>query len=220
MDQTLVLERDRFGLVNNLFENGQLIEPRIQELVFGNPMDNKPTFLWYFDDTSDDKPRMIRNRPSAEVALVTLIARAEGAEATGVQLFDALDRDTAALVPVHEVNRKDDFVQRVSFELEIDNEINDESNDNEINDESNDDEDVDEAEKASRVDSAYESRDGELQLDDVTIEGELQLDDVIVKEEFESKLNITWAGQQQQPENKIESDSESEEEEDTGRFHR
>jgi hypothetical protein len=220
MDQTLVLERDRFGLVDNLFENGQLIEPRIQELVFGNPMDNKPTFLWYFDDTSDDKPRMIRNRPSAEVALVTLIARAEGAEATGVQLFDALDRDTAALVPVHEVNRKDDFVQRVSFELEIDNEINDESNDNEINDESNDDEDVDEAEKASRVDSAYESRDGELQLDDVTIEGELQLDDVIVKEEFESKLNITWAGQQQQPENKIESDSESEEEEDTGRFHR
>lgn len=36
-DQTLVLERDRFGLVDNLFERGRLMEPYIQELVFGNP---------------------------------------------------------------------------------------------------------------------------------------------------------------------------------------
>jgi hypothetical protein len=208
VDQVLVLERDRFGLVENLFERGRLIESYIQELVFGNPLYNKPTFLWFFDDTSEDKPRSINNRPSAEVAIIMLRARAERAGATGIQLFDAPECETAALVPVHEVDRKDDFVQRVSFELEIDNGDVD-------HDDGGGDVDVDtqeEAEMASRMDSAYESRDGELQLDDV-----------VVKKECESKPNITWAGQQQQQqeqENKIESDSESEEEEGIGRFYR
>jgi hypothetical protein len=207
VDQNLNLERDRFSLVDNLFENGQLIESRIQKLVFGNPQDNKPTFLWFFDDTSGDKPRSIKNRPSAEAAIAILRARAERAEATGIQLFDAPDRDTAALVPVHEATRKDDFVERVSFELEIDNEENDD-----------DEDDMEEAEKASKVDSAYESRDGELQLDDLTSEREPQLDDVAVKEEFGDKPSITWAGQQQ--ENKVESESESDEDEDIGSFYR
>jgi uncharacterized membrane protein YvbJ len=111
------------------------------------------------------------------------------------------------LVPVHEATRKDDFVERVSFELEIDNEENDD-----------DEDDMEEAEKASKVDSAYESRDGELQLDDVTSEREPQLDDVAVKEEFGDKPSITWAGQQQ--ENKVESESESDEDEDIGSFYR
>jgi hypothetical protein len=202
VNQALVLGRDRFGLVENLFERGRLVETYFQELVFGNPLYNKPTFLWFFDDTSEDRPRSINNRPSAEVAISMLRDRAERTGATGIQLLDAPDHDTAALVPVHEVSREHDFVQRVSFELEIDDEIDDDEDD-----------DVEEAEKASRVDSAYESRDGELQLDDVA-----------VKEEFESKPNITWAGQQQQQqqqqENKIGSDSESEEEEGIRRFYR
>jgi hypothetical protein len=198
IDQALILERDRFGLVENLFERGRLVESYFQELVFGNPLYNKPTFLWFFDDSSEDKPRSINNRPSAEVAISILRDRAEKAGASGIQLFDAPDSDTAALVPVHEVTRKQDFVQRVSFELEIDK--------GEVDD---DDNDMEEAEKASRVDSGYGSRDGELQLDDVT-----------VKEEIESKPNITWAGQQQ--ENKVESESESEsdEDEDIGSFYR
>jgi hypothetical protein len=207
VNQALVLERDRFGLVENLFEKCRLVETYFQELIFGNPLYDKPTFLWFFDDTSEDKPRSINNRPSAEAAIAILRDRAQRAGATGIQLFDAPDYDTAALVPVHEVTRKDGFVQRVSFELEIDNEI-----DNEIDDENNDDDDVEEAEKASRVDSGYEYRDGDIQ-------GELQLDDVAVKEEFESKPNITWAGQPQQ-ENRVESSSESEEEEDIRRFYR
>ncbi|KAH0293870.1 hypothetical protein M436DRAFT_62406 [Aureobasidium namibiae CBS 147.97] len=140
-EQTLTLERDRFAFVDNLFEKGQLFEPRIHEFIFGNPLDNKSTFLWYFDGTSDDTPRSIRNRPSAE---------------------------------------------EVSFELEIDNNDEDEN-------------DVEEAEEASRMDSAYESRDEKIQIDDVA-----------VKEEVDSKLNITWTGQEQH-DNNVESDSESEE---------
>ena len=199
MNQTLILERDRYGLVDNLFERGRLIEPYIQELVFGNPLDSKPTFLWHFDDTSDDKPRSIRNRPGAEAAIYMLKARAERAEASGIQLFDAPDCDTAALVPVHEVTRKDDFVQRVSFELEVDDEGNgDDNNDN----------DQEDAEKASKVDSAYGSRNGELQIADRA-----------VKEEVDSKPNITWAGHQQQ-ENNVESESESEEDEDIRRYYK
>jgi len=202
-EQTLTLERDRFAFVDNLFEKGQLFEPRIHELIFGNPLDNKPTFLWYFDGTSNDTPRSIRNRPSAEVAVVMLRARAERAEATGIQLFDAPDCDTAALVPVHEVTRKDDFVQEVSFELELDNEN---ENEDGHNDDEDDDDDMEAAENASRLDSAYESRDGELQLDDVTI-----------KEETDNRLDTIWTGQQQQDDN-VESDSESDEDEDIGRF--
>jgi hypothetical protein len=199
VDQTLVLERDRFGIVDNLFERGRLVESYIHELVFGNTLNDKPTFLWYFDDTSDDKPRCIRNRPSAEAAIIMLREQADRAGATGIQLFDAPDCDTAALVPVHEVTRKNDFVQRASFELEIDNEENDDDNDD----------DREEAEKASKVDSAYESRDGELEMDDIT-----------VKEETESGPEITWAGQQQQSEKKVESKSESDEDEDIGGFYR
>jgi hypothetical protein len=197
VDQVLILERDRFGLIDNLFERGRLIEPYFQELIFGNLLDNKPTFLWFFDDTSADKPRMIKNRPSAEAAIFMLKSRAERAGATGIQIFDAADRDTAALVPIHEVNREDDFVERVSFELEIDHGNDDEDND-----------DSEEAKMASRIGSAYESRDEELQLDDVT-----------VKEETESKPDITWAGQQQQQVDG-ESSSDSEEDEDIGRLYR
>ncbi|KAI4759899.1 hypothetical protein E4T52_05497 [Aureobasidium sp. EXF-3400] len=196
-DQNLVLERDRFSLVDRLFEKGQLIESRIQELVFGNPLDDKPTFLWYFDETSDDKPRSIRNRPSAETAVLMLQARAERAEAIGIQLFDAADRDTAALVPVHEVKREDDFVERVSFELEIDHENDD-----------NDNDDSEKAQMASRTDHPYGSRDGELQLDDVA-----------VKEEVDKNSNITWEGPQQQQVDG-ESSSESEEDEDIRRFYK
>jgi hypothetical protein len=198
VDQILVLERDRFGLVDNLFEKGRLIEPYIQELIFDNPVDNKLTFLWFFDKTSDDKPRMIKNRPSAEAAIFLLRARAERTDGTGIQMFDAADLDTAALIPVHEVTRKDDFFQRVSFELEINEE--DENDDN--------DEDDEHMEQESKVNSAYESRDGELQLDDVA-----------VKEEVQGGPNITWAGQQQQPEKKVESESESDEDEDIGGFY-
>lgn len=140
---------------------------------------------------------MIKNRPSAEAALHKLKARAERSEADGIQLFDAADRDTAALVPVHEVNRKDDFVERVSFELEIDN-GNDDDDDNAN--------DVEEAEKASKVDPACGSRDGELKLDDMA-----------VKEESDRALDITWAGEQQQ-DNSDESESESEEDEVIRRF--
>jgi hypothetical protein len=197
LDQVLVLERDRFGLVDNLFERGRLIEPYFQELIFGNLLDNKLTFLWFFDDTSVDKPRMIKNRPSAEAAISMLKSRAERAGATGIQIFDAADRDTAALVPIHEVNREDDFVERVSFELEIDHENDEDDND-----------DSEEAEMASRIDSTYESRDVELQLDDVA-----------VKEETESKPDITWAGQQQQQVDG-ESSSEPEEDEDVRRFYK
>ncbi|KAI4732048.1 hypothetical protein E4T49_00282 [Aureobasidium sp. EXF-10728] len=186
IDQTLLLERDRFALVGSLLEKSQLIEQRIQELVFGNPLDNKPTFLWFFDDTSDDKPRVIRNRLSAEAAIMMLKARADRAGAIAIQIFDAPDRDTAALIPVHEVTRKHDFVQRVSFELEIDN-----------------DEDgrEDESEMTMGTDSAYESRDGELQIDDQPF-----------IEEIDSKPNIIWEGQQQQVNVESESESESEEE--------
>lgn len=191
-DQTLILERDRFGLVDNLFERGRLVESYIQELVFGNPTDNKPTFIWFFDDTSDAEPRMIKNRPSAEAAIHKLIARAEASEAAGIQLFDAADRDTAALVPVHEVNRKDDFVERVQFELEVDDEDEDEDND--------DHDDLAQAEKASREDSAHEIRDGELQLDNVA-----------VKEESDREPNMIWAEHQQQEED-VGSENESEEE--------
>ncbi|KAG9813194.1 hypothetical protein KCU68_g20029, partial [Aureobasidium melanogenum] len=180
----LVLERDRFGFVDNLFEQGKLVESRIKELVFGNSLDNKPTFLWFFDDTSNDKPRIIRNRPSAEAAIMMLKARAERAQATGIQVFDAPDSDTAALVPVHEVTRKDDFVQRASFELELD----DDEDDNEDG----------RTEEESKVDSAYGSRDGELRLDHES-----------VKNEVDTKPNITWEKQQQA---NVESESESEEE--------
>ncbi|KAH0366456.1 hypothetical protein KCU65_g5338, partial [Aureobasidium melanogenum] len=183
IDQNLILERDRFGFVDNLFEQGQLVESRIQELVFGNPLDNKPTFLWFFDETSNDKPRIIRNRPSAEAAIVMLKARAERAGATGIQVFDAPDSDTAALIPVHEVTRRDDFVQRASFELELD----DDEDDNEDRG----------TEKESRVDSAYESRNGELHPDNEIIETEVDI-----------KPNIIWDGQQQAD---VESESESEE---------
>jgi hypothetical protein len=65
-------------------------------------------------------------------------------------------------------------VQRVSFQLEIDDGKDDD-----------DDDDMEEAEKASRVDSAPELG-----------EGELELDEVIVKEEFDRKPSITWEGQQ------------------------
>ncbi|KAG9690671.1 hypothetical protein KCU95_g8710, partial [Aureobasidium melanogenum] len=184
VDQNLVLERDRFGFVDNLFEQGKLVESRIQELVFGNSLDNKPTFLWFFDDTSNDKPRIIRNRPSAEAAIMMLKARAERAQATGIQVFDAADSDTAALVPVHEVTRRDDFVQRASFELELD----DDEDDNEDG----------RTEEESKVDSAYGSRDGELRLDHES-----------VKNEVDTKPNITWEKQQQAH---VESESESEEE--------
>ncbi|KAG9891929.1 hypothetical protein KCU98_g14909, partial [Aureobasidium melanogenum] len=184
VDQNLVLERDRFGFVDNLFEQGKLVESRIKELVFGNSLDNKPTFLWFFDDTSNDKPRIIRNRPSAEAAIMMLKARAERAQATGIQVFDAPDSDTAALVPVHEVTRKDDFVQRASFELELD----DDEDDNEDG----------RTEEESKVDSAYGSRDGELRLDHES-----------VKNEVDTKPNITWEKQQQA---NVESESESEEE--------
>ncbi|KAI4719510.1 hypothetical protein E4T48_04225 [Aureobasidium sp. EXF-10727] len=184
IDQTLILERDRFALVGSLFESGQLIEQRIQELVFGNPLDNKLTFLWFFDDTSDDKPRVIRNRLSAEAAIMMLKARADRAGAIAIQLFDAPDRETAALIPVHEVTRKNDFVQRVNFELEIDNDEGGREDESEI---------------TMGMDSAYESRDGELQLDDQPL-----------IEEIDSKPNIIWEGQQQQV--NVESESESEEE--------
>lgn len=183
VDQNLILERDRFGFVDNLFEQGKLVESSIQELVFGNILDNKPTFLWFFDDASNDKPRIIRNRPSAEVVIAMLRARAQRAQATGIQVFDAPDSDTAALVPVHEVTRRDNFVQRASFELELD-----------------DDEDGNEGEgtkKESKVDSACKSRDEELQLDDEAI-----------REEPDSEPDE----QQYQQQVKAESESESEEE--------
>ncbi|KAH0264603.1 hypothetical protein KCU91_g11954, partial [Aureobasidium melanogenum] len=183
INQTLVLERDRFALVSSLLERGQLIEQRIKELVFGNPLDNELTLLWFFDDTSDDKPRIIRNRLSAEATIAMLTARAERAQATGIQVFDAPDSDTAALVPIHEVTRRDDFVQRASFELELDD------------DESNEDEGT---KKESKVDSAYEARDEELRLDHD-----------FVKKEVDTRPNITWDGQQQAD---VESESESEEE--------
>ncbi|KAG9966374.1 hypothetical protein KCU61_g974, partial [Aureobasidium melanogenum] len=183
INQTLVLERDRFALVSSLLEKGQLIEQRIKELVFGNPLDNKLTLLWFFDDTSDDEPRIIRNKLSAEATIAMLTARAEKAQATGIQVFDAPDSDTAALVPIHEVTRRDDFVQRASFELELDD------------DESNEDEGT---KKESKVDSAYEARDEELRLDHD-----------FVKKEVDTRPNITWDGQQQAD---VESESESEEE--------
>lgn len=192
VDQALVLERDRFGLVENLFDKGRLVEPYFQELVFGNSLYNKPTFLWFFDDTSEDKPRIVNNRPSTEAAIAMLRARAERAGAVGIQLFDAPDHDTAALVPVHEVTRKHDFVQRVSFELEIDDNMYGENN-------YDDNDDVEDSEKASKVDSGYESRDGELQLDNI-----------VVKEESDREPNITWAGHQRQEDN-VGSESESEE---------
>jgi len=201
VDQTLNLTRDRFALVDNLFEHGQLIEPRMQELVFGNPIDNKPTFLWFFDDISNDKPRSIKNRPSAEAAIAILGARAERSGATGIQLFDAPDRDTAALIPAQEVTRKDNFSEQVSFELEF----------NKENEDDYDDEDGDEEEAAkntSRSDPASEFRDEELQRDDVAI-----------KEEIDARPDITWAGQQQQ-ENNVESDGESDEDEEIGRAYR
>lgn len=153
--QDLKLERDRFALVDNLFENGQLMEPRIHELVFGNPMDNKPTFLWFFDDTSDEKPRSIRNRPSAETAIVMLRARAERLGASGIQIFDAPDYEAAALIPSHEATRKDDFVQRLSFELVID----------EHGDQDDDEGDVGGLEQGIEAASACTSRDRNLQLE-------------------------------------------------------
>ncbi|CAD0111985.1 unnamed protein product [Aureobasidium uvarum] len=187
VDQALVLERDRFGIVDNLFERGRLIEPYVHELVFGNPLDDKPTFLWFFDDTSDDKPRRIRNKPSLEAAIVILKSRAERAEATGIQVFDAPDRVTAALVPIHEVTRKVDFVQRVSFELEIDN--GEESCEDECN-------------KKLGADIVYESRNGELQLDHQPVKEEIDIKPDI-------KPDITW---ERQPQVDVESESESEEE--------
>lgn len=180
--QNLNLERDRFALVDNLFENGQLAELRIHELIFGNPMDDKPTFLWFFDNTSDDKPRSIRNRPSAETAIVMLRARAERLGASGIQLFDAPDHDIAALVPTYEATRKDDFVQRLSFELELNDE--DDNEDERVNEE-------------LRVDSAYETRNGEPQLDN---------------DALRQKTNGEPDEQQYQQQVKVESESESEEE--------
>ncbi|KAG9765954.1 CDC73-domain-containing protein, partial [Aureobasidium melanogenum] len=157
---SLHLERDRFALVDNLFENGHLVEPRIHELVFGNPMDNKPTFLWFFDDTSDDEPRSIRNRPSAETAITMLRAWAERLGASGIQIFDAPDYDTAALVPVHEVTRRDKFVQRASFELEL-----------EDNGDHDDDKEDDEgAKRGFEADSAYKSRDRDLRRENEAIQ--------------------------------------------------
>lgn len=183
VDQNLILERDRFSFVDNLFEQGKLIESRIQELVFGNLLDNKPTFLWFFDDATNDEPRIIRNRPSAEVVIAMLRTRAERAQATGIQVFDAPDSDTAALVPVHEVTRRDNFVQRASFELELD----DDEDGNE----------VEEVKRESEVDSAHKFRDGEVQLDNEAIRG---------------KPDSELDGQQYQQQVKTESESESEEE--------
>ncbi|KAH0386278.1 hypothetical protein KCU92_g2704, partial [Aureobasidium melanogenum] len=187
VNQSLHLERDRFALVDNLFENGHLVEPRIHELVFGNPMDNKPTFLWFFDDTSDDEPRSIRNRPSAETAITMLRAWAERLGASGIQIFDAPDYDTAALVPVHEVTRRDKFVQRASFELEL-----------EDNGDHDDDKEDDEgAKRGFEADSAYKSRDRDLRHENEAIQ-----------ETPSSEPNE----QQYQQQVKMESESESEEE--------
>ncbi|KAI4743208.1 hypothetical protein E4T50_06382 [Aureobasidium sp. EXF-12298] len=185
--QNLNLERDRFALVDNLFENGHLVEPRIHELVFGNPMDNKPTFLWFFDDTSDDEPRSIRNRLSAETATTMLRAWAERLGASGIQIFDAPDYDTAALVPVHEVTRRDKFVQRASFELELE--------DNGYHDD--DKEDDEGAKRGFEADSAYKSRDRDLRREN---------------EAIQETPNSEPNEQQYQQQVKMESESESEEE--------
>ncbi|KAH0010431.1 hypothetical protein KCU78_g10363, partial [Aureobasidium melanogenum] len=185
--QNLNLERDRFALVDNLFENGQLMEPRIHELVFGNPMDNKPTFLWFFDDTSDDKPRSIRNRPSAETAIIMLRARAERLGASGIQIFDAPDHDTAALIPSHEATRTHDFVQRLSFELVVD----------ENGDHDDDKDDDGGIEQEIEADSAYTTRDRNLQP-----ENEVSWEEP----------NSGSDEQQYQQHVKMESESESEEE--------
>ncbi|KEQ98334.1 hypothetical protein AUEXF2481DRAFT_26716 [Aureobasidium subglaciale EXF-2481] len=139
VNQQLILERDHFGLAKNLFDQGVLSESRLQELVFGNGLQDKPVFLWYFHKTSNDKPRAVRSRPSAEAAITLLMAHAEESGAEAIQIFDAPDRDTASLIPAHEVTREKDFRERESFELEIDGE--------------NEDDDA-ASERASRVDSA------------------------------------------------------------------
>ncbi|KAG9688951.1 hypothetical protein KCU95_g5726, partial [Aureobasidium melanogenum] len=190
VNQSLHLERDRFALVDNLFENDHLVEPRLHELVFGNPMDNKPTFLWFFDDTSDDEPRSIRNRPSAETAIVMLRAWAERLGASGIQIFDALDYDTAALVPAHEVTRRDKFVQRASFELELED-------NGDLDDDNDDNEDDGGAERGFEAAAADRSRDLDLQCEDEAIQGAP-----------DSEPNK----QQYQQQVKMENESESEEE--------
>ncbi|KAI5199559.1 hypothetical protein E4T39_06169 [Aureobasidium subglaciale] len=187
--QNLILERDRFGLAKNLFDQGILAERRLQELVFGNVLQEKPVFLWYFHQTSNDKPRAVKNRPSAEAAITLLMAHAEETGAEAIQIFDASDRNTASLIPLHEVTREKDFQERESFELEIDN------------DDDDDDDSVDnnQAERSSRGDSAYGSRDEELQLDEEPIKGEV-----------DSKPTIIHEQERRKPQ--IESYSESEEE--------
>lgn len=125
IDYHLVLTRDRFAFVNNLFENNKLSEPLLQELVFGNPLDVKTTHLYFFDPvaaTEEDAGilRIIRNRPSAEVAIKTLQCSA-AATATGIQIFDAADKEHLALVPVHEIKRQRNFQEVVKFEVEVDN---------------------------------------------------------------------------------------------------
>ncbi|TIA60572.1 hypothetical protein D6C77_04047 [Aureobasidium pullulans] len=193
-NQHLILERHRYGLVSRLFEEDRLVEARLQELVFGNPIHDKPTSLWFFDNTTNEQLRSITNRPSAEAAIDMLRVYGEQSGATGIQLFDAPDRQTAALVPSHEANRQNDFGEHESYELEIDNE---------------DDGEDGSPEQAIRVDSAYDSRDGgnlqeeELELDAEALEGEVDLSPKIKREEGEH--------QQQQ---KVSSESESESDED------
>lgn len=129
-------------------------------------------------------------------------------------MFDALDSDTAGLLPAHEVNRTTDFAEHDSFELEIDD----------------GDDDKDEGlEKASRVDSAYGSRDGgsfegeKSRLDDEAIAQKTDLDHVIKRERVEQEQEPE-PDQKQKPKQKVDSDSdsdsESDEDEDISRIYR
>ncbi|THW18511.1 hypothetical protein D6D23_07662 [Aureobasidium pullulans] len=216
VDQQLLVNRQRFGIVENLFDQNRLDEARLDELLFGYPLDDSPLFLWFFHGSTNDKPRAIRNRPNAEAAIILLKARAVRAGAEAIQLFDALDSDTAGLLPAHEVNRTTDFAEHDSFELEIDD----------------GDDDKDEgSEKASRVDSAYGSRDGgsfegeKSRLDDEAIAQKTDLDPVIKREGVEQEQEQEPEPEQQQkPKQKIDSDSDSEsesdEDEDISRFYR
>ncbi|THY21663.1 hypothetical protein D6D01_06534 [Aureobasidium pullulans] len=218
VDQQLLVNRQRFGIVENLFDQNRLDEARLDELLFGYPLDDSPLFLWFFHGSTNDKPRAIRNRPNAEAAIVLLKARAVRAGAEAIQLFDALDSDTAGLLPAHEVNRTTDFAEHDSFELEIDD----------------GDENKDEgSEKVSRVDSAYGSRDGgsfegeESRLDDEAIAQKIDLNPVIKRERVGQEQEPEpepEPDQKQKPKQKVDSDSDSEsesdEDEDISRFYR
>jgi hypothetical protein len=190
VNQVLHLTRNRFCIPSHLFNpsNNHLIEPRLQELIFGNPLDNKPTHLYFFDPTTNGTLRSVRNRPAAEAAIALLTWHAEATNATGIQLFDAPDLDTIGLVPAHEALRTTDFEENVSFELEIDY---------------GDGNGEEAADVASRVDSGHGSRD----TGSVQVKGDGFADAIDVKPD------IIWdGGQKSLNQSESESDSESEEE--------